>query len=210
MKSPTPEYQKLRRKLKEIRCILHRVPDNLCKNNLHHLKVQSYILLAHAAFEEYLENLSESIVQESVARYNKGRTINECVMGLVVFETIAQFDKNSSRKAIRADVVKKLDQFVNLAKSNHSVQVFNNNGVKGKDQNALFFPLGIDPEEVDAITYAALDAFGAKRGGIAHKFKTQTTDTKSSVLQTTEIIFKGLVSLDQQACAVLANHINAP
>jgi hypothetical protein len=167
-------------------------------------------LLAHAAFEEYLENLSESIVQESVARYNKGRTINECVMGLVVFETIAQFDKNSSRKAIRADVVKKLDQFVNLAKSNHSVQVFNNNGVKGKDQNALFFPLGIDPEEVDAITYAALDAFGAKRGGIAHKFKTQTTDTKSSVLQTTEIIFKGLVSLDQQACAVLANHINAP
>lgn len=207
MKSPTPEYRGLKKKLREVKCILQRVPGHSCNSNLHHLKVQSYVLLAHAAFEEYLESLSEAIVKVSVDRYNAGRTINECIMGLIVFETIAQFDKQSSRKAIKSEVVKKLDQFVNVARVNHSNHVSNNNGVKGKDQKALFFPLGIDPEDVDAATYAALDAFGTKRGGIAHKFKTQTSDTRSSVLQVTETILNGLLNLDEQACLVLSNHM---
>jgi hypothetical protein len=207
MKSPTAEYKGLRRKLREAKCILQRVPDHSCSSNLHHLKVQSYVLLAHAAFEEYLENISNAIVQESVNRYNSSHTINECIVSLIVFETVAQFDKTTPRKAIKSEVVKKLNQFINLARVNHSNLVSSNNGIKGKDQKALFLPLGIDPEDVDPVTYAALDAFGVKRGGIAHKFKTQTSDTKSSMLQITETIFIGLESLDQEACLVLANHM---
>jgi hypothetical protein len=130
-------------------------------------------------------------MKESVADYNISGQINSCIMSLITFETVAQFDEKTPRKQIRADVVKHLNKFVNIASKNHEATIKSNNGIKLKDQNALLLPVGLDPLEVDIATANGLDSFGLKRGSVAHKLKIQTTETKSSVLSESQTLFKG-------------------
>tara|TARA_R110002072_G_scaffold141463_1_gene286749 strand:+ start:1161 stop:1790 length:630 start_codon:yes stop_codon:yes gene_type:complete len=204
MKSPTEEYQSLKSSLKNTRKILSRVPMHSCDTDPHHLKVRSYIFLTHAAFEQYLEDLAAKMLDTSVELFNKHQKINTCIFSVVVFETIAQFNVDDSRKRIRSDVVKNLSKFVNLANRNHRSVIDSNNGIKKKDQQKLLLPLGLDPEEVDLQTSAHLDAFGVKRGAVAHKAKIVTNDTKSSVLADTKNICDGLKLFDRAACRAVA------
>lgn len=205
MKSPTNAYKSLQVSLRGVRRIIARTPLNDCSTDLDHLKIQSYILLAHAAFEQYLEELSMEILNESVARFNEYNSFSQCLISLIIFETVAQFDENTPRKKIRSDVVKDLSKFVNIAKKNHVSQIGKNNGIKTKDQKALLLPIGIDPEDADLVTFSSLDAFGSKRGGIAHKVKITTEETRSSVTTAVNGIFLGLKNFDEIACQTLDN-----
>jgi hypothetical protein len=204
MNSPTPEYKNLKISLRNVTKILSRVPETENTTTLHHLKVQSFVFLAHAAFEEYLENLASSLMKHSVYNYNTKSQINETILGLITFETVAQFDKETPRKEISFRVVKNTKKYLNLAKTNHEGVISSNHGIKLKDQKAILLPVGIDPEEVDIATSASLDAFGIKRGGFAHTFKIQTNDTRSSVLAATHNIFIGLKSFDEEACRIMS------
>ena len=203
MNSPTSAYKSLNVSLQGLKPLLSRVPDTSCDTNLQHLKVQSYLFLSHAAFEQYLEEIATITMRESVADYNKSDQINSCVMSLIAFETVAQFDDMTPRKKIRADVVKNLQNFVNIASRNHETTIKGNNGIKLKDQNALFLPVGLDPLEVDIVTANGLDSFGGKRGSVAHKLKIQTTETKSSVLSESQTLFKGLKNFDEEVCRII-------
>lgn len=203
MKTPTPAYKSLKSALANVSAILRRVPLTENSSNLHHLKVQSYIFLAHAALEQYLEDLALSILDASMHAFNTKKQMNACVVSLIVFETVAQFDENTPRKKIRADVVKDLSAFVNIARAHHSSKIAANNGIKLADQKALFLPVGFDPEEIDSVTANALDTFGIKRGGIAHRVKIKTQETKSSALADTQSILLGLKSFDEEACRVV-------
>ncbi len=203
MKSPTSIYKNLSIALRGLKKILNGVPSTSCDNDIHHLKVQSYILMSHAAFEHYIEDISSFILNESVNNFNIKKNMNRCIVSLIVFETIAQADNNLQRTKIKANVVTKLQDFVNTAKKNHDVVINNNNGIKLKDQKALLLPIGVDPEEVDIITANALDAYGAKRGVLAHKHKMQTAETKSSVLTSTGNLLKGLMIYDEEICDVM-------
>lgn len=196
-------YRNLTKDLKRISGLLRGIPATQNNTNLHHLKVQSYIFFAHAAFEQYLESLALAVLEKSVSNFNTKQQINACIFGLVVFETIAQLDDEIPRKQIRSEVVRKLGDFVNIAKKNHEGIITANNGIKLKDQKALFLPVGLDPEEIDSVTAVSLDAFGTKRGGVAHRLKAQTQETKSSVLTETQTLLNGIVNFDREACKIV-------
>jgi len=63
--------------------------------------------------------------------------------------------------------------------------------------------IGVDPEEIDLGTSAALHAYGVKRGDFAHKFKITTKETRSSITNETKQIFDGLQNFDVAACVQL-------
>jgi len=203
MRSPTAEYKRLKTSLRGLKSLLARVPDTYCATNLQHLRVQSYLILAHAAFEEYLENISLLVLEECVDKFNNKRSMNDCIVSLITFETIAQFNDKSQRAKIRSEVVDKLDKFVNLAKRNHKQVIYDNHGIKLKDQKALLLPVGLDPQQIDNVTASSLDGFGTKRGKHAHTVKIQTTETKSSVLAETTNLAKGLKQFDQEAVKII-------
>jgi len=205
MKYPSPAYRKLKKTLTGIRGVLRGVPEAGNNTNLQHLKVQSYILLAHSAIEQYLEELAESTLNDCVEKFNTHKQVNQCIVSLIAFETIAQLDDNDSRKKIQSNVVKQLEAFVNIAKKHHLHAIRSNNGIKHKDQRALLLPVGIDPMDVDAVTAAALDAFGTKRGGVAHQVKIQTSETRSSVLTETRTLLFGLENYDREACRIVSS-----
>lgn len=204
MKSPTEPYKKLRKALRDLKPLLARMPLHECRTQLHHLKVQSFVVLAHAAFEDYLEDLSRACSDSAIDRINTAGTITRTLVCMIASEVVAQIDEDTPRKKIKADVASDLQQFANCAKVNHVQSIKDNNGIRTANLKHILTPIGVDAEECDLPTANALNAFGVKRGSIAHSFVIQTAETKSSVQGEVETIFKGLLNFDRRACECLA------
>lgn len=207
MRKPTVHYKSLRKNLRGISGILRGVPDHINQTNMHHLKVQSYLFLCHSAFEVYIENVTKLIIDTSVMNFHRNRKINSCILSLITHETFAQLDEDTPRRSISVNITKNLSSFLEIAKTNHHGIVNSNNGIKLKDQRKLLLPAGLNPEEIDLATANALDAFGTKRGAIAHTFKIQIADTKSSASSEVNNILNGLKSTDDAAVDLLRSHM---
>ena len=203
MKSPTEPYKELQLALKNIRKILARVPEDECVSALDHLKVQSYVLLAHAAFEQYMEEVVTLVSREAHSQLKKDDRVCRAMLSLIVSEAMQQADDDIARRKIKASMAADLLDFASKAVSNLTLDIQANHGVTTSDQKKLFLQIGIDPEEVDLAVSTALNAFGTKRGSIAHKVKMQTSETRSSVLSETTQILTGLLAFDDAACLQL-------
>lgn len=203
MNSPTDAYKALKASLRHIGKILARVPEDECISALDHLKVQSFILLAHAAFEQYIEEIVTAVSREAHSQLKRQNRICRAMLSLVASEAMQQVNDDIARRKIKAAAASDLLVFASSAVANLTQDIRANHGVTTEDQNRLFLQIGIAPEEVDLGVSAALDAFGTKRGSIAHKFKMQTHETRSSVLSETNQILNGLLTFDAEACAKL-------
>ena len=203
MKSPTEPYKTLKASLQNVQKILARVPENGCVSPLDHLKVQSYVLLAHAAFEQYIEEIVAVVSREAHSQLKKDGRVCRAMLSLVASEAMLQVDDATARRKIKSSLASDLLGFASGAVSNLTRDIKANHGVTSADQKKLLLQIGVDPEEVDLAVSAALNAFGTKRGSIAHKFKMKTSETRSSVLSETKQIFNGLISIDAAACLQL-------
>lgn len=200
MKSPTEPYRALKGSLKNIQKILVRVPEVECVSALDHLKVQSFVLLAHAAFEQYIEDIVTLVSREAHSQLKKDDRVCRAMLSLVASEAMQQVDDNVARRKIRLSMASDLLGFASSAVANLTLDVIANHGVTTADQRKLLLQIGVDPEEVDLTVSAALNAFGTKRGTIAHKVKMKTSETRSSVLSETQQILNGLLAFDAAAC----------
>lgn len=203
MKSPTEPYRALSASLRNIRKILARVPESECVSPLDHLKVQSYVLLAHAAFEQYIEEIVTVVSREAHSQLKKNDRVCRAMLSLVASEAMQQVDDDVARRKIKSSVATDLLGFASSAVANLTLDIQANHGVTTADQRKLLLQIGVDPEEVDLTVSAALNAFGTKRGSIAHKVKMKTTETRSSVLSETKQIRTGLIAFDAAACLQL-------
>lgn len=203
MKSPTEAYKTLKSSIQNIRKILVRVPPSVCVTPLDHLKVQAYMLLTHAAFEQYIEDLVTVVSREAHSQLKKDGRVCRAMLSLVASEAMLQVDDDVARRKIKSSVATNLLGFASNAVSNLTLDIQSNHGVTTADQRKLLLQIGVDPEEVDLTVSAALNAFGTKRGSIAHKVKIRTSETRSSVLSETEQILRGLLSFDAAACTQL-------
>lgn len=200
MKSPTDAYKALKLSLRDIKVILNRVPLYECNTKGQIVKVKSYILLCHAAFEQYLERICVDVSNEAVEKFNDKGRISKVIVSMTAYETIAQIDDNISRRRITLDVAQNFQTFVNQARVNINNQVDRNHGVRIQNQKQMLQPIGVDPEETDLATANALDAFGSKRGEIAHTFRIHRVETRSSAENEVRTIFRGLRFFDVEAC----------
>ncbi|WP_297338844.1 HEPN domain-containing protein [Pseudophaeobacter sp.] len=203
MVSASQDYMELKASISEFKAILRRVPHTSNDTKPHHLKVQSFILLSHAAFEEFIETIANKLLDESVLKFYATKKVNPCIASLIVFETISQFDENSTRATIKRKVVENLNDFVAVARKNHKNDIAGNHGVKLKDQKKVLLSVGLDPIEIDSVTASALDAFGTKRGKFAHTAKITTTETRSSATSEVDTILLGLKNFDEAVVVAL-------
>jgi hypothetical protein len=203
MKSPTEPYKKLQTALGDVQRIVHRVPKTECVSALDHLKVQAFILLAHAAFEQYFEELVTQIVVDAHSQLKDSNRVCKAMLCLVSSEAMLQQISDIPRRKIQSSVANDLLNFATHAKNKLMKDIHGNNGVTTKDQKKMLLPIGVDPEVVNLDISAALNAFGIKRGGIAHKFKMSTTETRNSIVGETSIILSGLLDIDAAACGQL-------
>lgn len=172
-----------------------------------HLKVQSYILLAHAAFEQYIEGLVLLVSREAHSQLKNNDRVCRAMLSLVTSEAMLQVDVDVARRKIKSALTSDLLGFATSAVANLTRDIEANHGITTANQRKLLLQIGVDPEAVDLTVSAALNAFGTKRGSIAHKVKMQTSETRSSVLSETKQILDGLRSIDFAACSLLSERM---
>lgn len=210
MTSPSTHFKALKASLAGIRPITNNVNKLFCETPVQHLKVRSFILLSHAALEEYLENAALDIALKARTLYKSKGYITKALVGLISSGVLEEINAGKQKKKITQDVFKNIDVFSLEAYNQFVAKVATNHGIKRDNQLNLFLPIGVNPDEVDFATVAALDAFGAKRGEIAHKAKITKIHTLSEILTDLETIAKGLRALDTAAQDALKVRMSKP
>lgn len=119
---------------------------------------RAFVLLSHAAIEEYLEQLSLSLSNEAVRKASSGE-YDEFVC------TFLSFWSEEARKKSNGSCL--LD-VVRGAVGLHRKTIGGNHGIKAKDVDKLFAPFYMPDVNLDPNFGAALDEFGARRGKCAH------------------------------------------
>lgn len=156
--------------------------------------IKSFILLCHTELENYFENICKGIISRSKAQYDdsiengKEAVVLPSLLSLALMSE-RQFNEN--------------DQTFNTVKSridklytNFFATVSNNNGIKEKDLKKLLPIIGVDMSLVDDTLWSQLDAYGTKRGQIAHTTQKQVRrfeEEKNSINN----IIKTLEELDK-------------
>ena len=190
------EYRALRHSIDRVKGILARVPHSECLTALHHLKVQSFTLLAHAAFEEYLENIVRAAARDAMRELRKSGRISEVLTSLIATEAMAQVDGARPRRKISGSLAGDVKGFAREAVNSFERDIESNHGIRHENQRTLLLPIGIDPEELDLVAFNALDSFGRRRGAIAHRVMIRTEETRSSATSEVETIVRALRSYD--------------
>jgi hypothetical protein len=171
------------------------------------LKVQAYVLLCHAAIEEYLEKLVLDVARQCIDKYHNHNTICRSLIGLISCGLIARIEEKALSKKISEELFQNIGEFSNVAYGRFRSIVGDNNGIKKTDQKKLMLPIGVDPELEDSATMASLDSFGGKRGAIAHGFKIAKTHTLSEIESDLTTIKAGLLNYDGACMATLTSSV---
>lgn len=200
MEHPTPHYEALITSIKNMKPLIRQVNPLFCETPLQTLKVRSYILLSHAALEEYLEDLCKDVASIAVRKYKQHGNITNALLGLISSGLLDDISIGKAKKKVKQDLFHNIEIFATEALTQFHSVINNNNGIKKANQLSLLLPIGVDPESTDFATLAALDAFGTKRGDVAHKAKIAKAHTLSEIDSDLNSILNGLKLFDQASC----------
>lgn len=125
-------------------------------------KGAAYLILSHAALEEFFEGVATSIITRSESRFKSTGKINRVIAFLL-------FSHGVEKKLPEELPIKDVHSaFVFTALGNYRNVLDKNNGIKEHNLCRLFLPLGYSFDKVDPLLLPELDAFGSARGDLAH------------------------------------------
>lgn len=200
----TQHYRQLVDDLNTARKITYKVNPISCTTIIQELKVKSYIFLAHAAIEQYVEALVLDVSRQALDQYVQSQKVSRALIGLISSGLLARVEESGLNKKVKKEPFENIGLFATTAYGRFRSLVGDNNGIKIENQTKLFLPIGVDPATEDPVTMAALDSFGGKRGAIAHEFKIAKIHSLSEIDSDLETIRSGLPTLDQSCTNALA------
>src|SRR5688500_6106137 len=104
MRHPTPHIRRLRRVLSDLSPLISRVNPLICDSPLQVLKVRSYILLSHAALEEYLEELVLDVAVKSRQLFKEKGYITKALVGMISSGLIEEIADGKAKKKVVQDL----------------------------------------------------------------------------------------------------------
>lgn len=131
-------------------------------------QVKAYCVLAHAAFEEYFEQVSLRVMTKSIENYIYHKKINESLLLLIgCYNEKIEIDTEEKNPESRTfDLVRKLFDILTVK---HSKEINDNHGTSIKYLRNILIPVAIDILD-DINTKNSLTQLSYERGTYAHKF----------------------------------------
>lgn len=173
----TNEYQHLQRRLSSISSTFEGLmPDDPLeevsedKQNI----IKSYILLCHAEFEKYFEDIAWGIIKKAKEDYDLKNETSEPLLHLALM---------LKKDFVNEDAKSRLDKLF----SNYRALLEKNHGIKKANIDEMFAPLGMPISSMPDTYLEALENFGKKRGQIAHNVKEALTTTYNFSIEKTAI-----------------------
>ncbi|MDA1834947.1 HEPN domain-containing protein [Bacillus cereus] len=115
--------------------------------------LRSYILLCHAAIEEFIEQTAKYYFEESIKLYNSSKNINSILKWFILkseFNNKKFTDKN-------------FDEIIKDLKDDYFQSINENHGIKRHNLEKIFFKIGIED-----ISFEVFESLGEMRGKFAH------------------------------------------
>ncbi|WP_424929001.1 HEPN domain-containing protein [Amaricoccus tamworthensis] len=199
MTETSVEFAKLELALVEAGGLLADLPQHDVGNRLQQLKLKSYVLLCHAAIEEYLESVSLAVLNDSLVAFENDSVFRDPLLSACSYYKIVLSEEAPSRQA--GDRCH--DLFLILfkkARSEHVRALEGINGIKTKDQDAILRPIGVRLMEFDRILCQSLNSYGGVRGEIAHQFGVRTVVPRAGQERNVWNLFQLLRPLDNMLC----------
>lgn len=173
------------------------------QNESEKYRIRSYILLAHAEFEYYIEKIALDILDKKCSSLANNK--NEIVFLTMFahwyytkkFINYGERQKNDHIKHIK-DSTSKNEAFLSDARRAYENFINSNNGIRGSEE--LFLPLGI---QLDAVLIGNMDSFGVNRGDFAHKSHSAVTKyiSVNNAKEMVNNILKDLKDFDATVCS---------
>lgn len=199
MPETTPEFHYLALALATARKIIQDLPDHQIRDDLDELKLKSYVLLQHAAIEEYLEKVSLYVLNHCMNYFDQTATITEPLIAVCTYYELNMATQlTCSNKSL-----KKKDVFGKLCKKaiiKHLSAIDGVHGIKTKDQDSILNPVGIKLHDIDHVLSQMLNSLGENRGTVAHIFRIRQRLPKVALESRTQTLLRLLQSFDNEIC----------
>lgn len=203
----TTEFERLISRFALAEQILGDTPDHDFRNDLDRLRCRSYIFLCHAALEEYLEDLSLSILQKAYDQFSGG-VISKPLVDACSFYQI-RLSEVPNQSCAPLSLKRIIIEASGLAIRNHRAAIKGNNGIKTSDQQKLFLPIGFDIGGFDHVLSQKLNAYGERRGSIAHSFQINEQLPKAALQSEINLIKRLIKPFDEAADGLVQNSVFA-
>ncbi|MFE9576343.1 HEPN domain-containing protein [Nocardia sp. NPDC006044] len=126
----------------------------------------AYLVMAHAAFEYFFEELCRRSLYSALYRYKfSGRSVSLLanVANAHFYSRVASLPRDDSSAWSPGETER-----ISAAVKWYTARVDKNNGVKKSNLRALLYPLGFVESDFDSVWMNAMDSFGQSRGDTAH------------------------------------------
>lgn len=197
MPETSAEYHILCHSCATAKLSIEDLPETDIRGDLDQMRLKSYIFLSHAAFEEYLESVTISALRRA-----RRLMLADGRASKLIVSAVSHYRINTKGiwplVAAKPSVIDALDKLAEQAINEHIAAVYENHGIKTKDQNNLCLPLGISVHAFDHVLSQNLNSFGEKRGKIAHGFRMSQIVPKAGCLQSVQSLTGLLLPLDQE------------
>jgi len=134
--------------------------------DVYHQHVKAFCILAHAAFEEFVEQVSLALMMNAVDAWYKNRSLNLHLVSLLLFykaslQTVDNEDDDQKRNFDQMRVL------IDDIKRAHSKAVTDNHGFSLKYLRSILTPVGIDVSNDPSLSNS-LRTLADARGSYAH------------------------------------------
>ncbi|WPB80535.1 HEPN domain-containing protein [Archangium violaceum] len=129
------------------------------------LDVDAFVVLSHAAFEEYFESIALWVLDQSVDAWKNGRQTKSVSTLLLHLGTRSDIKEGTPPSRSFDRIKEELEKI--KGKFSHQISE-KNHGMAQKYLMKIFYPLAIDITD-DPALLSSLDAFAKQRGAAAHK-----------------------------------------
>ena len=192
-------FGKLELALANAASLLADLPPHDVGNMLQQLRLRSYILICHAAFEEYLEQLSLAVLYESLKCFESDGKIRDPLLSACGYYKLSPGVAGADRR--NGDAAHELlHDLFKKAINEHTIAIDSVHGIKTRDQEAILFPMGVDLFKFDRLLSQALNSFGGTRGKYAHGLGAKMMVPRAGWESTVQNLLRLIHPLDNTLC----------
>lgn len=176
---------------------------------------KGYILLAHAEFESYIEEVSKDIIIKTVKKWKKSNKPSHTLLSfLCCYHSSWSLNDEMANEEIvkisksRVNVKESTDEIIDIALKQYIQKVKDNHGIKENNFKSLVLPTGINIDDLDASLIVAMDTFGSDRGEVAHlsKKRVKTLINPEDEYNKVNAILAGLKDFDLKIQELISPH----
>lgn len=144
--------------------------------------IRAMIVLCHAEFEDYLENLAENLLSVGEERWKTEQVANKNIASLFLNSDKMKNDEKLPEMTVYTFSRKMINQHRDWIN-------YENHGIKRKNIENMYMPLGYNINEFNQDFLNELDAFGADRGKVAHSTFMKTRNILDFTTEKKKILY---------------------